>query len=112
MISRSRSISSVAAMSIDRTTSANSTVTCLYLDASVEAINCAPHVSQNRAPSCGTAPHDRHPLVAGVTESCADREAPTECPIRQAYGGSHTRMSKVTILTCATLTCARRLEVW
>ena len=40
-------------MSIDRTTSANSTVTCLYSAASGVAASCDPHASQNRAPSRG-----------------------------------------------------------
>ena len=78
MISRNRSTSSAAAMSIERTTSANSTVTCLYFAVSTDATNCDPHVSQNRAPSCGTAPHDRHTFVAGVTASSAGPAAPTD----------------------------------
>ena len=36
MISRNRSMSTAAAMSIERTTSANNTVTCLYSAASAE----------------------------------------------------------------------------
>jgi hypothetical protein len=54
-------------MSIDRTTSANNTVTCLYLAVSTAATSGDPHESQNRAPSCGTAPHDRHASTTGVT---------------------------------------------
>ena len=43
MISRNRSISTAAAMSIDRTTSANSTVTCLYSAGSGDRVIRAPH---------------------------------------------------------------------
>ena len=84
MISRNRSISNAAAISVDRTTSANSTVTCLYSAASTAATSCDPHVSQNRAPSRGTAPHDRHTADAAVTASSADPAAPTDCSIGQA----------------------------
>ena len=94
MISRNRSISTAAAMSIERTTSANSTVTCLYSAASTDATSCDPHVSQNRAPSCGAAPHDRHTAVA--SRHCIPRRsaAPTDCLIRQAYGVSHSPMGR------------------
>src|SRR5215208_8395325 len=82
---RSRSISNVAAMSIERTTSANSTVTCLYSAASTDT-SCDPHASQNRAPSWGVAPHDRHIAGAVVTASSADPAVQTDCPIRSGYG--------------------------
>src|SRR5215208_647410 len=83
---RSRSISNVAAMSIERTTSANSTVTCLYSAASTDT-SCDPHASQNRAPSWGVAPHDRHIAGAAVTaSSAADPAVRTDCPIRSGYG--------------------------
>src|SRR3954451_9079978 len=86
MISRNRSISTAAAMSIERTTSANSTVTCLYSAASTDT-SCDPHASQNRAPSWGVAPHDRHPAGAALTaSSAADPAAQTDCPIRPGYG--------------------------
>ena len=56
MMSRSRSGSRLAARSIERTTSANSTVTCLYsADAEGLAI-AAPQPSQNRAPRRGSVP--------------------------------------------------------
>ena len=49
MISRSRSVPTAAAMSIEWTTSANKTVTCLYSAVFVEAETAAPHSSQNFA---------------------------------------------------------------
>ncbi|WP_029117121.1 hypothetical protein [Mycobacterium sp. URHB0044] len=67
MTSRSRSMSSAAAMSIERTTSANNNVTCLYSALSTEAAIEAPHASQNRAPARGAAPHDRHTAGALVS---------------------------------------------
>ncbi|MDT5235122.1 MAG: hypothetical protein QOF47_1109, partial [Mycobacterium sp.] len=51
-----------------------------------------PHVSQNRARSCGTAPQDRHTCAAGVTASSAGPVALTDIAIRQAYCGSHPPM--------------------
>ena len=47
MISRSRSAPTAAAMSIECTTSANSTVTCLYSACSAAAETAAPHALQN-----------------------------------------------------------------
>ena len=69
-------------MSIERTTSANSTVTCLYSAASTDATSVAPHASQNRAPSRGAAPHDRHTAGAAVTASSTDPAVRTDCLIR------------------------------
>ena len=86
MISRNRSAPTSAAMSIECTTSANSTVTCLYSAASADAMSGDPHASQNRAPSCGTAPHDWHAAGAAVTASSADPAAPTDWLIRSGYG--------------------------
>src|SRR4051812_31744102 len=88
IISRNRSMSTTAAMSIDRTTSANSTVTCLYSAVS-SADSCDPHLSQKRAPSCGAAPHDRHNAVGGVSSFPADPAACTDWLIRKAYGVPH-----------------------
>ena len=51
MISRNRSVSTAAAMSIERTTSANSTVTCLYSADLAGAITAAPHSLQNLCPA-------------------------------------------------------------
>src|SRR5215468_7057117 len=60
MISRNRSISTAPAMSVDRTTSANSTVTCLYFAVSAGTAVEAPHSSQNLAFSRRRAPQDPH----------------------------------------------------
>jgi hypothetical protein len=59
-------------MPIERTTSANNTVTCLNSAAATDATSAAPQPSQNRAPSRGVAPHDRHTAGAAVTASSAD----------------------------------------
>ena len=48
--SRKRSVPSAEAMSIDRTTSANRTVTCLNSAACGDGAIAEPHESQNRAP--------------------------------------------------------------
>ena len=47
MISRSRSAPTAAAMSIECTTSANNTVTCLYSADWVACVTSAPHSLQN-----------------------------------------------------------------
>ena len=51
-------------------------------------------MSQNRAPSFGVAPHDRHSAVAGAWASAADPAASSDCLIRQAYGSSRRGMGK------------------
>src|SRR5512142_1606245 len=71
MISRSRSGPTAAAMSIEPTTSANSTVTCLY-SAWLSATTADPQESQNRAPSLSSAPHDPHDTA--TVQSCPTRE--------------------------------------
>ena len=58
MISRSRSAPRVAAISIECTTSANSTVTCLYSADRVAFVTRAPHSPQNLASGCGCGPQD------------------------------------------------------
>jgi hypothetical protein len=53
-------------MSIERTTSAKSTVTCLYSAGGwVDSIG-APQASQNRAPARGSHPHVRHVTAAVI----------------------------------------------
>src|SRR4029077_17308498 len=64
MMSRSRSISRVAAMSIDRTTSANSTVTCLYSAERVDCVSRPPHSVQNLPVELECAPQE--PQTSGV----------------------------------------------
>ena len=49
MISRNRSAPTAAAMSIECTTSANSTVTCLYSAGFAAVDTAAPHSKQNFA---------------------------------------------------------------
>ena len=81
MISRNRSVSTAAAMSIERTTSANSTVTCLYSAVSPETPVGAPHSPQNLAFSRKPVPHDPHatpavirtPPISGSTTPIAPR---------------------------------------
>src|SRR5215207_9247877 len=63
MISRNRSAPTAAAMSIDRTTSANKTVTCLYSARLSAAVIGVPQASQNRAPSLSPAPHAPHDVA-------------------------------------------------
>src|SRR6476659_9549713 len=58
MISRSRSAPTAAAMSIECTTSANSTVTCLYSADRVAGARAVPHSLQNLAVLLDCAPHD------------------------------------------------------
>ena len=57
MISRNRSAPTAAAMSIECTTSANSTVTCLYSAGVRGTAVGAPHSSQNFAVGRNSAPH-------------------------------------------------------
>src|SRR3984885_13059946 len=66
MISRNRSISTPAAMSIERTTSANSTVTCLYSAGVVGVATGAPHSLQNFEFGGSSLPHDPHTSAAAV----------------------------------------------
>ena len=65
-MSRNRSISTAAAMSIERTTSANSTVTCLYSAGAVVVATGAPHSLQNFEFGGSSVPHDPHTTAAAV----------------------------------------------
>jgi len=58
MISRSRSAPTTEAMSIERTTSAKRTVTCLYSADGVACRTGAPHSLQNLAVAPNCVPHD------------------------------------------------------
>jgi TrwC relaxase len=71
MISRSRSAPTAAAMSMDCTTSANSTVTCLYSAWVSCSVTGAPQPSQNRAPSRSSMPQVRHAVAAVIRLSAA-----------------------------------------
>src|SRR6476661_970426 len=66
MISRSRSGPTAAAMSIECTTSANSTVACLYSAGAVALATAAPHLLQNRESGGSSVPHDPHTTAAAV----------------------------------------------
>jgi hypothetical protein len=65
-----------AAMSIERTTSANSTVTCLYSAGVVAIATGAPHSLQNFEFGGGSVPHDPHTKAAAVMS----RGQPTVVP--------------------------------
>src|ERR1700694_5338714 len=67
MISRSRSGPTVAAMSIECTTSANSTVTCLYSADRLTCVTGAPHSLQNLEFSGRSVPHDPHDSPVALT---------------------------------------------
>src|SRR4029077_2294617 len=67
MISRSRSAPTAAAMSIEWTTSANKTVTCLFSAAVAAGLTDAPHLLQNRESGGSSVPHDPHNSPAAVT---------------------------------------------
>src|SRR6516164_2678529 len=66
MISRSRSGPTAAAISIECTTSANSTVTCLYSADIAAGLIGAPHLLQNREFGGSSVPHDPHTKAATV----------------------------------------------
>src|SRR5258705_12068528 len=72
MISRSRSAPTAAAMSIECTTSANSTLTCLYSAGSAAAETAVPPSSQNFALPRSSVPHVTHTTAATVMLSTAN----------------------------------------
>jgi hypothetical protein len=67
MISRSRSVPTVAAMSIECTTSANNTVTCLYSADVAAGVIGVPHSLQNLEFGGSSVPHDPHDSPDAVT---------------------------------------------
>src|SRR6476659_8545498 len=67
MISRSRSAPTAAAISIEWTTSANSTVTCLYSADRVACVSGTPHSLQNLELRGSSVPHDPHGSPAAVS---------------------------------------------
>ncbi len=69
MISRNRSAPTVAAMSIEWTTSVKRTVTCLYSAGVVAVVIGAPHWLQNLAFAPSFVPHDPHTKAAAVMSS-------------------------------------------
>jgi hypothetical protein len=76
MISRDRSISNAVAMSIERTMSANSTVTCLYSAGAPGTAIGDPHSLQNFAFGGSSVPQATHANPAAVM-----RTPPIRCPI-------------------------------
>src|SRR5262249_16409610 len=76
MISRNRSAPTAAAMSIECTTSANSTVTCLYSADRLPCVTGAPPSLKNLEFGCSSVPHDAHdtavsaPRVSSTPISC------------------------------------------
>ncbi len=66
MISRNRSAPTAAASSIECTTSANNTVTCLYSAGFAASAMGVPHSSQNLAPARSPVPHAAHSVGAAV----------------------------------------------
>src|ERR1700739_159561 len=66
MISRSRSAPNDAAISMEWTTSANKTVTCLYSAARAPWLSGLPHSLQNFAVAGNGRPHDQHDSSAVV----------------------------------------------
>jgi hypothetical protein len=60
MISRNRSAPTDAAISIECTTSANKTVTCLYSAEAALRLSGVPHSLQNFADAASGLPHDEH----------------------------------------------------
>ena len=92
MISRSRSAPTVFAMSIDWTTSAKSTVTCLYSADRVTGAWAAPHRLQNNESAGSCVPQEVHdsPVVVnpppiglrhyGVTLDRRGKSYRAQCP--------------------------------
>src|ERR1700741_2807658 len=66
MSSRNRAAPTAAAMSIECTTSANKTVTCLYSAGFVPVETAAPHWLQNLAFSFSSVPQDPHESPVAV----------------------------------------------
>src|SRR6478752_315422 len=91
MISRNRSISTAAAMSIECTTSSNSTVTCLYSAAVAAGLTGAPHLLQNRESGGSSVPHDPHNSPAAVT-------APQPSPVPSTSVSFH-RWSTMSVIS-------------
>src|ERR1700741_3656716 len=67
MISRSRSTPTLAAISIEWTTSANSTVTCLYSADWVSGVSRAPHSPQNLAVGPDCAPQEPQSFWSAIS---------------------------------------------
>src|SRR6478752_8445297 len=91
MISRSRSAPTAAAMSIECTTSANNTVTCLYSADRLTCVTGAPHLLQNRESGGSSVPHDPHNRPVAVT-------APRPSPLPSTSVSCH-RCSAMSVIS-------------
>src|SRR6476660_7324670 len=85
MICRKRSVPTAAAMSIECTTSANSTVTCLYSAAASDGPIGDPQPWQKRAFSSGWVPQVEHTAIIGPPKELTDIEQRSRSCGRQ-YG--------------------------
>src|SRR5206468_2520397 len=81
IISRNRSGPNAAAISIEWTTSANSTVTCLYSADPVTCATGAPHSLQNLAVAFNCTPHDpqHSPIAVSPPPPSSLRSTSTSC---------------------------------
>ena len=82
MTSRSRSAPTAAAMSIEWTTSAKRTVTCLYSARVSPSLTGEPQPWQNRAFSRGSVPHVRHAAMAVIRPSADPGPQPFQGALR------------------------------
>ena len=80
MISRSRSAPTAAAMSIEYTTSANNTVTCLYSADRVVCVSRAPQSMQNLAVGLDCVPQEPQNSPVAVTPPPPSALASTPVP--------------------------------
>jgi hypothetical protein len=99
-------MSRVAAMSIERTTSANSAVTYLYSVGTVETMVCALHSSQNLAFSRSPVPHDAHDTPAVIRAPPISGSRPLRQPKNR---GDHQRRTALSTST-STDSADRRLH--
>src|SRR6476646_1664583 len=99
MISRSRSAPTAAAMSIECTTSANSTVTCLYSADRLRCVTGAPHSLQNLEFGGSSVPQDPQNSPVAVSP-------PPPSPLGSTSVSCH-RCSVISVVS----TCLLRHEV-
>src|SRR5262245_35276695 len=107
MISRSRSGPTVAAMSIDCTTSANSNVTCLYSANRLTCVTAAPHSLQNLAFGGSSVPHEPHD---GAVAGRAPRSSPTPPSFHCRSAGSQCYAKLISITHWAAISERRELH--
>src|SRR6185295_17935568 len=98
-ISRNRSAPTAAAMSIEWTTSANSTVTCLYSADRLSCVTGAPHSLQNLELGGSSVPHDPHGSTVAVSP-------PPPSPLGSTSVSCH-RWSTVSVIS----PCCRRYHL-